>query len=142
VLGAAREPLLGNGQIKLLKSRIPGAKPASEQSQSRMQKKTSSPREGGELGAGRKLDSVVVRRVLIYEGLEFLRQFFEHEDRTGGAYRDASAAINAFPRIHVQLRGGSEIRFILGGMNAIDGASLDTVFVFRAGVSNDVGHDA
>jgi hypothetical protein len=42
--------------------------------------------------------------------------------------------------MHIELRGGLKIRFILGGMNAIDGASLDAVFVFRAGVNDDVGH--
>jgi hypothetical protein len=44
------------------------------------EKKTSSPREGGELGAGQKLGLVEVCRVLIDEGLELLRQFFEHEN--------------------------------------------------------------
>ena len=81
-----------------------------------------------------------MRGVLVRKRLQLFRQLIKDVDRGRRADRDASAAIDAFRRIDVQLRDGGEIRLILGRMNAIDRAGLDAVFVLGASVGDNVSH--
>src|SRR5208337_2185831 len=94
----------------------------------------------GELQGGVERQSVEVTGVLPDKRLEFFRQFFDDENRSGRADGHASAAIDAFGRVHVKLWSRREVRFILGGMNAVHGTSLDAVLILGAGVGDDVSH--
>src|ERR1700730_11304550 len=66
------------------------------------------------------------------KALPFLGQVFEGEDGRHRANRDASATIDAFRRINVELLFAFELRLVLAGMDAIDRANVHTSGVFCA----------
>src|ERR1039457_5220375 len=88
---------------------------------------------------GRKL--VVVRGVERGELGEFLGEFVQHENRIGGANRDAGAAIDAIVRVNEELRALGETGLSLFGVDAIHRAGLHAQFILGTGIGNYVCHD-
>lgn len=64
------------------------------------------------------------------------------KDRRYRACWNASAAVDAFDRVNVELGGGRKSRLVFSGMNAIARTYIDTGCVFRprAGFCNNVSH--
>lgn len=67
-------------------------------------------------------------------------QFVLLHDRSGGANRNAGAAIDAVGRVHIELSGLVEISLILARMDGVRGAGFYAEFVFGASVGDYVGH--
>jgi hypothetical protein len=84
---------------------------------------------------------VVVRGVERGEPGEFLGEFVQHENRIGGANRDAGAAIDAIVRLDEELRRFGESSLILFGVDAIHRAGLHAQFILGTGIGNYVCHD-
>src|ERR1700738_1121366 len=74
--------------------------------------------------------------------LPLLRQIFEGENGRHRADRDASAAIDAFGRINVELLFVFKLRLVLAGMDAVDRANVHAGAIFCAdtGFGNHVSH--
>lgn len=74
--------------------------------------------------------------------LLILRNFLEGKDRGGGADRHTRPAIDAFVRVHVEMRSGLVVRLVGSRMNAINRAGFDAVIILCAGIDDRVGHNA
>src|ERR1019366_885037 len=84
---------------------------------------------------------VVVRGVEHGEPGEILGELVQHENRIGGANRDAGAAIDAIVGLDEELRRFGETGLILLGVDAIHRAGLHAQFILGTGIGNYVCHD-
>ena len=73
--------------------------------------------------------------------LLIFRNFFCRENGIRRASRDAGAAVHAILWVDIHLRFGFPLRFVRLGMNRIAGTGIDAELVFRAGISDYMGHD-
>src|ERR1035441_7289378 len=96
------------------------------------------PTSGESTGNGFHL--VVVRCVDRGKPGVLFRQLVQHENRIGGANRDASAAIDAFVRVNIQLRRIGETSLILLGVDAVHWAGLHTQLILSTRVRNYISH--
>jgi hypothetical protein len=83
-----------------------------------------------------------MRGVLCDEASPLSRKVFLGEDRLNGAFIDTQAAIDTGIGVDEKLVGFCKVRFILGGMDAIDRTYRNAGGVFHsyARLGNDVGH--
>ena len=80
--------------------------------------------------------------VLLQEMLPFNWQVILWENGPNGAFIHAQIAIDAHPRVDIELFSRSEIRFIFSRMDAITRADCDACRILHidAGKRNNVGH--
>src|SRR5947209_14488224 len=78
--------------------------------------------------------------VFFHEWLFVFGHVVESKNRIRGAYRETSAAVDAFCRVDIHLGRGLKFGFIQLGMNAIGWADVDAESVFDAGVGIHVRH--
>jgi hypothetical protein len=74
------------------------------------------------------------------EAGKFFGEFIQHEDRIGGADRDAGAAIDAIVGLNVKLWRFGETGLILLGVDAVHRAGLHAQFILGTGIGNYVCH--
>jgi hypothetical protein len=81
-------------------------------------------------------------QIHLHEAGPFIGKVLFGEDGADGAFVHTQAAIDACVGIDVQLIGAIEFRFILGGMNAVNGTNVDAGRVLGgdAWFGNDVCH--
>ena len=83
---------------------------------------------------------IVMSCVEIGELRQITREILEGVNGIGGADRNASAAIDAIVRVHIELRHIGEASLVLLGVDAVHGAGLDAQLVFGTGIGDDVCH--
>jgi hypothetical protein len=83
-----------------------------------------------------------MRGVFLGEALPLLRQVVEGEDCGDGANGNASAAVDTFDGVDVELFSVVELALIFFGVDAVNGACIHTCCVFGAdaGFCDNVSH--
>ena len=96
---------------------------------------------GASGGIGASLDEEVSIDLNVLVPL--LRQILFGEDGLHGAFINTEATVDAHIRVNVQQLRILKVAAVLGGVNAVNRAHLDTRCVLGAdaGFRNDVGHD-
>src|SRR6267378_1211880 len=78
------------------------------------------------------------------EAVPLFGKIFERENGGHGADGNASATIDAFGRVNIELRFGLERRFVFAGMDAVHRANVHArgVFCADARLGNHISHSA